>query len=165
MLLASNKTTHLRNPITENCCSKCYRDYKKGGNANVHTSPTQQQNNISPVSNTSPVLPSPTNSLSTPPLSLHTSQEINNINQNKIETVGEGINGEDSNAKKVQKDTTRCFSCKKKVGLLGFKCRCNFIFCSGHRHAGDHNCEFDYKAMQKSQIGSSQSTNRWFQTR
>lgn len=41
---------------------------------------------------------------------------------------------------------SRCFSCSKKVGLTGFKCRCGFTFCSGHRYADAHACTFDYKA-------------------
>jgi hypothetical protein len=31
--------------------------------------------------------------------------------------------------KRVQKDRSRCFACKKKVGLTGFECRCTFVFC------------------------------------
>ena len=27
----------------------------------------------------------------------------------------------------------RCFSCNKRVGLTGFKCRCDRVFCSSHR--------------------------------
>eukprot|EP00020_Sapocribrum_chincoteaguense_P003032 CAMPEP_0170740062 /NCGR_PEP_ID=MMETSP0437-20130122/5487_1 /TAXON_ID=0 /ORGANISM="Sexangularia sp." /LENGTH=186 /DNA_ID=CAMNT_0011078545 /DNA_START=190 /DNA_END=750 /DNA_ORIENTATION=- len=40
----------------------------------------------------------------------------------------------------------RCASCRKKVGLLGFDCRCGRTFCSNHRYAEDHDCGFDYKA-------------------
>jgi hypothetical protein len=52
----------------------------------------------------------------------------------------------------LQKDVTRCYNCRRKVGLLGFKCRCGFVFCSHHRHADQHSCAFDYKAMQKAKI-------------
>jgi hypothetical protein len=40
----------------------------------------------------------------------------------------------------------RCFGCSKKVGLTGFRCKCNLVFCSTHRHADAHACTFDYKA-------------------
>ncbi|XP_050970382.1 AN1-type zinc finger protein 6 isoform X1 [Labeo rohita] len=40
----------------------------------------------------------------------------------------------------------RCFSCRKKVGLTGFNCRCGHLFCSIHRYSDVHNCSFDYKA-------------------
>ena len=46
----------------------------------------------------------------------------------------------------------RCFSCKKKTGLLGFECRCGFSFCSAHRHHDAHNCTFDYKSLGREQL-------------
>ena len=45
-----------------------------------------------------------------------------------------------------QANHSRCFSCAKKVGLTGFKCRCGYTFCGGHRYADAHACTFDYKA-------------------
>ena len=33
-----------------------------------------------------------------------------------------------------QINTSRCFSCNKKIGLTGFKCRCSYVFCSEHRY-------------------------------
>ncbi|EAZ02908.1 hypothetical protein OsI_25047 [Oryza sativa Indica Group] len=44
------------------------------------------------------------------------------------------------------KAKNRCEACRKKVGLLGFPCRCGGMFCGAHRHAGAHACSFDYKA-------------------
>ncbi|KAJ6882925.1 hypothetical protein NC651_029256 [Populus alba x Populus x berolinensis] len=43
----------------------------------------------------------------------------------------------------------RCECCKKKVGLLGFKCRCEKIFCGVHRHAKEHSCSFDFKTLDR----------------
>ncbi|XP_028812184.1 AN1-type zinc finger protein 6 isoform X1 [Denticeps clupeoides] len=40
----------------------------------------------------------------------------------------------------------RCFTCRKKVGLTGFDCRCGNLFCGVHRYSDIHNCTFDYKA-------------------
>lgn len=45
----------------------------------------------------------------------------------------------------VQRDTTRCWCCNKRVGLTGFSCRCGYVFCSRHRHAEDHECDFDHQ--------------------
>lgn len=55
--------------------------------------------------------------------------------------------GDAPDERPVQKNTSRCFSCKKKIGLTGFKCRCGYVFCSTHRYAEAHDCSFDYKAM------------------
>ncbi|KAL1210970.1 Zinc finger A20 and AN1 domain-containing stress-associated protein 1 [Cardamine amara subsp. amara] len=40
---------------------------------------------------------------------------------------------------------TRCLSCNKKVGLMGFKCKCGSTFCGVHRYPENHECEFDFK--------------------
>lgn len=39
----------------------------------------------------------------------------------------------------------RCGSCNKKLGLLGFVCRCQGSFCGMHRHPEAHGCGFDFK--------------------
>lgn len=39
---------------------------------------------------------------------------------------------------------SRCWQCKKKVGLLGFDCACNHTFCGQCRHAEQHSCTYDY---------------------
>lgn len=40
----------------------------------------------------------------------------------------------------------RCGSCRKRVGLTGFKCRCGHMYCALHRYSDKHSCTFDYKA-------------------
>lgn len=52
----------------------------------------------------------------------------------------------------TQTDLSKCWSCKKRVGLLGFKCKCDYTYCSKHRHASDHNCTFDYLTANKEQL-------------
>ena len=51
----------------------------------------------------------------------------------------------DAPIKKEQKDRKRCFTCNKKIGLLGIECKCSFVFCNGHRLPEEHECEFDHK--------------------
>lgn len=46
----------------------------------------------------------------------------------------------------------------KKVGLTGFKCRCNYIFCSTHRYADQHSCTFDYKTHGQSALAKANPT-------
>ncbi|KAK4746021.1 hypothetical protein SAY87_012333 [Trapa incisa] len=43
------------------------------------------------------------------------------------------------------KTANRCSGCHKKVGLMGFKCRCGDSFCGSHRYLESHNRTFDYK--------------------
>jgi len=54
--------------------------------------------------------------------------------------------------KETKKKKTRCFSCKKKLGLTGFSCRCGGQFCAVHRYSDKHECNFDYKAMGEKEI-------------
>ena len=62
----------------------------------------------------------------------------------KTDTLGQTI--------LVQEDPSRCWRCKGKVGLLGFKCSCKYIFCSKHRHAEAHACSFDYKRANQARL-------------
>lgn len=46
----------------------------------------------------------------------------------------------------------RCHVCRKKVGLLGFRCRCGDIYCGQHRHPESHACTIDYKLAGRKRI-------------
>ncbi|TRY81915.1 hypothetical protein DNTS_013381 [Danionella cerebrum] len=46
----------------------------------------------------------------------------------------------------------RCFTCRKRVGLTGFDCRCGNLFCGIHRYSDKHNCTYDYKAEAAAKI-------------
>jgi NAD(P)H-hydrate repair Nnr-like enzyme with NAD(P)H-hydrate dehydratase domain len=41
---------------------------------------------------------------------------------------------------------------KKKLGLLGFECRCKKQFCAAHRAAEEHACEYDFKSDAKKEL-------------
>ncbi|CAM8889050.1 unnamed protein product [Rhodiola kirilowii] len=51
----------------------------------------------------------------------------------------------DHGNEKPKQGPTRCHSCRKRVGLTGFNCRCGSTFCSIHRYSDKHECSFDYK--------------------
>ncbi|CAN4077873.1 unnamed protein product [Withania somnifera] len=48
--------------------------------------------------------------------------------------------------------SNRCLTCRKKVGVVGFKCRCGCTFCGTHRYPEQHGCTFDFKAKGKEEI-------------
>lgn len=48
--------------------------------------------------------------------------------------------------------SNRCSTCRKKVGLTGFRCRCGDLFCGRHRYSDAHECSFDYKALGREEI-------------
>jgi len=49
---------------------------------------------------------------------------------------------------------TRCCQegCKKKLMLSDFPCKCEKIYCAGHRPSEVHACSFDYKAAAKGEL-------------
>ncbi|TKR88064.1 hypothetical protein L596_012361 [Steinernema carpocapsae] len=50
------------------------------------------------------------------------------------------------------KKTNRCWQCNKRVGLLGFPCRCGGTFCCEHRYDDMHECPFDYKTVEREEL-------------
>ncbi|KAI0487875.1 hypothetical protein KFK09_027698 [Dendrobium nobile] len=61
------------------------------------------------------------------------------------EAVAEADDGVETVEMLGKKPANRCGSCNKRVGLMGFKCRCGNVFCSLHLYSEKHNCVFDYK--------------------
>lgn len=55
---------------------------------------------------------------------------------------------------KRPREVTRCSGsgCRKKIGLIGFRCRCGEMFCSEHRYSDRHDCSYDYKAAGREAI-------------
>jgi len=43
------------------------------------------------------------------------------------------------------KQVNKCFTCSKKVSVLGFKCKCDNTFCRAHRLPEDHDCDYNFK--------------------
>lgn len=46
----------------------------------------------------------------------------------------------------------RCETCRKKVGLTGFECRCGGVYCPSHRYSDKHDCQFDYQGHGQAEI-------------
>ncbi|XP_057797872.1 zinc finger A20 and AN1 domain-containing stress-associated protein 5-like [Salvia miltiorrhiza] len=53
-----------------------------------------------------------------------------------------------------EKEVTRCSGsgCRKRIGLMGFRCKCGDVFCSEHRYSDRHDCSYDYKAAGRDAI-------------
>ncbi|KAG9138212.1 hypothetical protein Leryth_001440 [Lithospermum erythrorhizon] len=52
----------------------------------------------------------------------------------------------------VKREVNRCWGCRRKVGLSGFRCRCGELFCSIHRYSDRHDCTYDYKSAGREAI-------------
>jgi AN1-type zinc finger protein 5/6 len=57
-----------------------------------------------------------------------------------------------SSTKGKNKNKKKCFTCNKKIGLLGFECKCKNMFCSMHLNPESHNCNYDFKKEQKDRL-------------
>jgi len=134
-VLCANNCGFFGNPLTSNFCSKCYRDKQKAPSS-LDSSSLTHTSSSSPIIpfNISPSLPKPEIITPEPP------------------SIAGGDGGEEEGEKKPQQDPTRCWSCNKKVGLLGFRCRCEYVFCGLHRYADKHECPFDYKTLGRAQL-------------
>ncbi|XP_069042303.1 AN1-type zinc finger protein 5 isoform X2 [Lepisosteus oculatus] len=62
-----------------------------------------------------------------------------------LDTAQGSAEGSDKIPDKSKKKN-RCFTCRKKVGLTGFDCRCGNLFCGIHRYSDKHSCPYDYRS-------------------
>ncbi|OMP06274.1 Zinc finger, AN1-type [Corchorus capsularis] len=60
------------------------------------------------------------------------------------------VSGRDSSSDSAPpKFNNRCESCNKKVGLMGFSCRCGKVLCGVNRYPKEHSCNFDFKTFDR----------------
>lgn len=53
---------------------------------------------------------------------------------------------------KVKEGPSRCTTCRKRIGLTGFNCKCGNLFCAVHRYSDKHDCPFDYRTAARDAI-------------
>ncbi|KAK6162943.1 hypothetical protein DH2020_002784 [Rehmannia glutinosa] len=121
---------------TMNMCSKCYKDLVlKQEQANFAASSIQSivNGSSSVVENISDVAVITEAHAAT--------SEIKVASPQTSSALPAGEKNEE-----VKEGPKRCGTCRKRVGLTGFTCRCGNTFCSVHRYSDKHECSFDYRS-------------------
>uniref|UniRef100_A0A3B4BGD9 Uncharacterized protein n=1 Tax=Periophthalmus magnuspinnatus TaxID=409849 RepID=A0A3B4BGD9_9GOBI len=158
------------NPRTNGMCSVCYKEHLQrqqgGGRSSPPGSPGSACVNVEstssePSTETDPSSPSPVTqqmtamSISQEPAPVDSDraeaeegeEESTSSNTETAQASSDGEQTPDKNKKK-----NRCFSCRKKVGLTGFDCRCGNLFCAIHRYSDKHDCPYDYRSAAAARI-------------
>ncbi|KAJ0972859.1 hypothetical protein J5N97_020818 [Dioscorea zingiberensis] len=82
------------------------------------------------------------------------------VKDREAKTVASELSDVKEEMKPLKKVSTRCLICKKKVGLIGFSCRCEGLFCSSHRYAEQHQCPYDFKSVGQKAIAEENPIHR-----
>ncbi|KAK9938823.1 hypothetical protein M0R45_015542 [Rubus argutus] len=136
--LCVNNCGFFGSPTTQNLCSKCYRDLQHKEQQAV----ALNQTFISSTSSSSASILTSISASSTRSERVIDAQvEREEEEEEKPRAAGTAV---------VQ--ANRCTTCRRRVGLTGFKCRCGMNFCGTHRYPEQHACGFDFKGMGREQI-------------
>lgn len=123
--------------VTMGMCSKCYRDFVL----------SQSRTSSAKIAGASPPVYE-----TQEPVADRAQIQNSCLSSTQPEAAGASSGASASGQDPSRSRPNRCFSCKKRLGLTGFECRCGNLFCSAHRYSDKHSCTFDYKLAGRDSI-------------
>eukprot|EP01016_Furgasonia_blochmanni_P002216 TRINITY_DN1087_c0_g1_i7.p1 TRINITY_DN1087_c0_g1~~TRINITY_DN1087_c0_g1_i7.p1 ORF type:complete len:261 (+),score=37.85 TRINITY_DN1087_c0_g1_i7:117-899(+) len=124
------------NPSTENLCSSCFK-------AKI---------SFKPESSHVPETDSPKTTQDSIPLASIADAPEKILEEEKAPEPAKTEEAAPEAPGSKQTDHGKCWKCTRKVGLLGFQCKCGFTYCKAHRLPEEHTCDFDFAAKDKEKL-------------
>lgn len=142
-ILCINNCGFFGSPATMNMCSKCHKDMIM----------KQEQVKLAASSIDSIVNGSSSNNGKEPVVASTVDVQLRSKEPMMISVESSVSVGSDGSGEtKPREGPNRCSTCKKRVGLTGFNCRCGQLFCATHRYSDKHGCPFDYRTAARDAI-------------
>ncbi|KAK8520876.1 hypothetical protein V6N13_077008 [Hibiscus sabdariffa] len=117
-----------------NLCSKCYRDLRAGEEQAVQVKAAMEKSLRVKTKKEDEVL------------------DVSRVGSSSTVVEQQPIALVAGHKSTEPKAANRCSVCRKRVGLTGFKCRCESTFCGEHRYPEKHECSFDFKGVGREAI-------------